>query len=47
MSRRCATSGKGPMVGNNVSHGKQNKKKDFTKHQKQLELHLKMEPQLS
>ncbi|QKJ23768.1 50S ribosomal protein L28 [Poseidonibacter lekithochrous] len=29
MSRRCALSGKGPMVGNNVSHAKNRTKKRF------------------
>ena len=29
MSRRCAISGKGPMVGNNVSHAKNRTKKRF------------------
>ncbi|MGA1933759.1 50S ribosomal protein L28 [Arcobacter sp. YIC-464] len=29
MSRRCAISGKGPMVGNNVSHAKNRVKKRF------------------
>jgi large subunit ribosomal protein L28 len=29
MSRRCAISGKGPMVGNNVSHAKNRKKRRF------------------
>lgn len=29
MARRCAISGKGPMVGNNVSHAKNRTKKDF------------------
>ncbi|WP_428023825.1 50S ribosomal protein L28 [Arcobacter sp.] len=29
MSRRCAISGKGPMVGNNVSHAKNRTKRRF------------------
>ncbi|QKF82546.1 50S ribosomal protein L28 [Halarcobacter ebronensis] len=29
MSRRCAVSGKGPMVGNNVSHAKNRTKRRF------------------
>lgn len=29
MSRRCVLSGKGPMVGNNVSHAKNRVKKRF------------------
>lgn len=29
MSRRCAISGKGPMVGNNVSHANNKTKKRF------------------
>ena len=29
MSRRCAISGKGPMVGNNVSHAKNRTRKRF------------------
>ncbi|MGM0518967.1 MAG: 50S ribosomal protein L28 [Campylobacterota bacterium] len=29
MSRKCAISGKGPMVGNNVSHAKNRVKKRF------------------
>ena len=29
MSRKCAISGKGPMVGNNVSHAKNRTKKNF------------------
>ena len=29
MSRRCAISGKGPMVGNNVSHAKNRTKRKF------------------
>ncbi|RXK01298.1 50S ribosomal protein L28 [Arcobacter sp. CECT 8986] len=29
MARRCAISGKGPMVGNNVSHAKNRTKKRF------------------
>ncbi len=33
MARRCAISGKGPMVGNNVSHAKnRTEKKIFTKY---------------
>ena len=32
MARRCAISGKGPMVGNNVSHAKKEQKKIFTKY---------------
>ena len=29
MSRRCSVSGKGPMVGNNVSHAKNRTKRRF------------------
>ncbi len=29
MARRCAISGKGPMVGNNVSHAKNRTKRRF------------------
>ena len=29
MARRCAISGKGPMVGNNVSHAKNRNKRRF------------------
>ena len=29
MARRCAVSGKGPMVGNNVSHAKNRTKRRF------------------
>ena len=38
MSRKCAISGKGPMVGNNVSH-KNRTKRRFYQILEQLELH--------
>ena len=39
MSRKCTISGKGPMVGNNVSHAKNRTKEDFYQILEQLELH--------
>ena len=47
MARRCTISGKGPMVGNNVSHAKTELKRRFFANIRTVRVTLEMEQQLS